>query len=82
MAKALTSTKQCGHRVTHIVHHPHFEGDLYCVCAKHIEWARHELAPRKLPILVRVTAKWEVATNCVYGLTRGDGTRTPMRFAE
>ena len=67
-------TDYCGALVTHIVSLPHLEGDVYCVCAKHILYGKDRLGPRAR---VREVGKWEIASGCVFGLTRGDGKRIP-----
>ena len=57
--------EQCCERVTHIVRHPHWEGDHYLVCPKHLDWAKEQLA-RSGPVMVVQMHKWEIASGCVY----------------
>ena len=60
---------QCMARVSHIVRHPHWLGDWYCVCPKHLDWAKGLVAKRG-PMIVVATGNSssgpEIVSGCVW----------------
>lgn len=54
---------RCNHEVTRIVSLPYLEGDVYCVCEKHIAWALGRCGKRARS---RPNDHREIASGCVY----------------
>lgn len=59
---------QCGAPVDYLVRHPHWAGDFFCVCAKHLEWAKRCVGKGEVVITETTTENGyrTVISGCVW----------------
>lgn len=66
---------QCGAPVDYLVREAHWRNDFYCVCAKHLEWAKRCVGKGEVLVIPMTTENGyrTVISGCVYW----DSTKHP-----
>jgi len=64
----MSGPNQCGLPVDYVVRHPYWLGDYYCVCERHLDWAKRCMGKGPITVVKVVTEHGyrEIASGCVY----------------